>query len=426
MRRWGRIAAGAALLTGVAAAGFFAWPAPLPPVAASRGQPSGTGLVARGEYLTRAADCVACHTVPGGQPFAGGVAFRLPFGTIYSPNITPDPETGIGAWTDAAFVRAVRRGVGRHGENLYPAFPYAAYALLSRDDALAIRAYLATLPPVRARAPTNALSFPFDQRSLVRAWNLVFLPADTLRADLSRDEAWNRGAYLVRALGHCGECHTPRTILMGLDKGRQFAGAEQVGWLAYNLTSDRDHGLGGWSDTQLEQYLATGQAEGRGPASGPMAEVVENSLSYLSPDDIRAVIHYLRAVPAQPDGPPVVGTGSPAATADTLGPRLFAQACAGCHLPSGDGRQSVWAALRGSHTTGDPAGTNLLQVLTQGTQIRTHEGLMFMHKFTSAYTDEELAALANYTSDQFGLRQGSVTPEQIRRLRDPAPNPPKL
>ncbi|HET6234246.1 MAG TPA: cytochrome c [Acetobacteraceae bacterium] len=419
MRRWIGLAAGVVLLGCIAAAAFFFWPAAQEPVTASATQPTGAALVARGDYLTKAADCAACHTVPGGQPFAGGLAFRLPFGTIYSPNITPDPDTGIGSWSDAAFVRALHRGIGRNGKNLYPAFPYTAYALLSTDDALAIRAYLAMLPPVHAVTPANDLSFPFDQRYLMRAWNLLFLPTHPMQPDPSKDEAWNRGAYLVEALGHCGECHTPRNFMMGLDQGRKFAGAEQVGWLAYNLTSDRSHGLGGWSDAQLEQYLAAGHADGRGPASGPMAEAVGYSLRYLNAEDVHAMAAYLRGVPAQSDGPLAVQAGSPEAATNALGSRLFMQACAGCHLPNGDGRQSPWAALRGADTAGDPAGTNLVQVLTHGTQIQTSQGLMFMDKFTGAYTDQELAALANYTTSQFGFRPGKITPEQIRKQRGP-------
>ena len=419
MRRWIVLAGGVVLLGCIAAASFFFWPAAQEPVTASPSQPTGAALVARGDYLTKAADCAACHTVAGGQPFAGGLAFRLPFGTIYSPNITPDPETGIGSWSDAAFVRALRRGISGNGENLYPAFPYTAYALLSTDDVLAIRAYLATLQPVHAVTPANDLSFPFDQRYLLRAWNILFLPTHPLQPDPAKDAAWNRGAYLVGALGHCGECHTPRNFMMALNQSRKFAGTEQVGWLAYNLTSDRSHGLGGWSDAQLEQYLAAGHADGRGPGSGPMAEAVGYSLRYLNTEDVHAMAIYLRGVPAQPDGPPAVQAGSPEAAADTLGSRLFMQACAGCHLPNGDGRQSPWAALRGAHTAGDPAGTNLVQVLTHGTKIQTGQGLMFMHKFTGAYTDQELAALANYTTSQFGFHSGKITPEQIRKQRGP-------
>jgi mono/diheme cytochrome c family protein len=418
MKRWFYLLAGLVVIAGVAAAGFFFWPASLEPVAASATQPTGAALIARGEYLTRAADCAACHTVPGGQNLAGGLAFRLPFGTIYAPNITPDKETGIGAWTDAEFVRALHKGIDRNGNNLYPAFPYTAYALLSTDDALAIRAYLATQRPVHAETPRNELRFPFNQRYAMRAWNLLFLPGHRFTPDPARNEAWNRGAYLVEALGHCGECHTPRNLMMGLDNGRKFAGAEQVGWHAYNLTSDRANGLGDWTDAQLAQYLSTGHADGHGPASGPMAEAIENSLRYLTQDDIRAMVAYLRDVAPQPDGPPAVQADAPVPTVDPLGEHLFAQACQGCHLPNGEGRQSPWAALRGSHTAGDPAGTNLVQVLTHGTQIRTSQGVMFMHPFTGAYTDEELAALANYTTAQFGHRHSTVTLEQIHQQRE--------
>ena len=408
------------LLAGCAAVAFFAWPAATEVATASATQPTGAALIARGEYLARAADCTACHTPPGGQDFAGGVAFQLPFGTIYASNISPDLETGIGAWSNADFVRALRHGVDRDGRNLYPAFPYAEYALLTTDDALAIRAYLATVKPVRATPPPNQLAFPFNQRYLVRAWNLLFAPEAQFRPDRAHDEAWNRGAYLAVALGHCGECHTPRNIMMGLETSRVFAGAVQAGWLAYNLTSDREHGLGNWSDEQIEQYLATGYAEGRGPASGPMAEVVENSLQYLSRDDIRAIVGYLRTIPAQTDGPAVVRNVSGAEATNNLGAQLFAQACAGCHSPSGDGRQSAWASLRGAHSAGDSEGTNLLQVLTRGTQIRTAQGIMFMHDFARAYTDEELVALTDYVSRQFAFRASSVSPKQVHNARSSA------
>jgi mono/diheme cytochrome c family protein len=385
---------------------------------------SQSDLVARGEYVTRAADCEGCHTNPGGKPFAGGRAFALPFGVLYSPNLTPDQATGIAGYSDDDWVRVMHDGVARGGKHLYPAMPYASYTRMSREDALAIKAYLLSLEPVKASIPENHMHFPFNQRWGMVFWNWLNNPGRRFAPDSSKSTEYNRGAYLVDALGHCGECHTPRNFMMGLKNSKAFAGTEQVGWLAYNLTSDRGSGVGGWTDAALEQYLATGHADGHGPASGPMAEVVEYSTRYLKPEDIHAMVTYLRGVPAQPDGPPAVQAGSPLAPADALGPRLFVQACAGCHLPDGDGRQSPWAALRGSHTAGDPAGTNLLQVLTQGSQIETSQGLMFMHSFTGGYTDVELAALGNYTSSQFGFRPGKITPDQIRKLRGTEPDKP--
>jgi mono/diheme cytochrome c family protein len=377
-------------------------------------------LIARGEYLTRAADCQACHTAPGGQPFAGGLAFVLPFGVLYSPNITPDPATGIAGYSDDDWIRMLHKGVGRGGKHLYPAMPYASYTGISDSDALAIKAYLLSLPPVAAAVPANRIGFPFNQRWGMIFWNLFNNPDTRFQPDPTKSAAYNRGAYLTQNLGHCGECHTPRNFMMAVKSSKQLAGAGEEGWLAYNLTSDPTSGLGGWTDTQLEQYLSTGHADGRGPASGPMAEAVEDSLRYLTPADINAIVVYLRAVPPQPDGPPAVQqNGVPLQASDTLGPRLFQDACQGCHLPNGNGRQWAWAALRGSQSAGDPAGTNIIQVLTHGTHIETSQGTMFMHPFTGAYTDNELAALGNYTISQFGFRHGQITPARIHAQRNP-------
>jgi mono/diheme cytochrome c family protein len=378
---------------------------------------SSAAQIQRGEYVTRAADCAACHTKPEGTAFAGGRAFKLPFGTLYSPNITPDTATGIGQYTDAQWLRVLHHGVARGGKHLYPAMPYPSYTRMSDDDALAIKAYLFSLKPVNAVPPANAMKFPFNQRWLMVFWNLVNNPDSRLQSDSGKSAAWNRGAYLVEALGHCEECHTPRNFMQALG-GRKFAGTTQADWLAYNLTSDPAHGLGTWSDAALTEYLSTGKAPGHGPASGPMAEAVEYSLRYLKPDDIAAIVTYLRTIPARQDGPEAVpATAKPIATA-ALGQRIFVDACAGCHLPNGTGRQSPWAALGGSHSTGDVTATNMVQVLANGSQIETASGLMFMHKFTGAYTDQELAAVANYVIGQIGGRQGQVTADQIEKARD--------
>ncbi len=375
-------------------------------------------LIAKGEYLTRAADCAACHTAPGGLMYAGGRAFALPMGTLYSPNITPDRKTGIGGYSDDEWLKALQTGVARDGRHLYPAMPYASYTKLSREDALAIKAYLFSLKPVET-APTQAatMKFPYDQRWGLVFWNMINAPDRRLQPDGTKSAGWNRGAYLVQGLGHCGECHTPRNFMQGLSGGKAFAGANQQGWLAYNISSDKQAGIGSWSDAQLASYLSTGQAPGRGPASGPMAEVISLSLRYLTQEDIRAMVAYLRDRPPQTDGPPAVQSVSAAPSPDPLGTHLFNQACAGCHLPDGKGRQSPWAALGGSHTAGDVTGANLVQILAHGSQMETAQGQVFMHSFAGAYSDRELAAIANYTIGQMSGRQGQVTPQQIGAAR---------
>ena len=375
-------------------------------------------LVAKGEYLTRAADCAACHTVAGGPMYAGGRAFVLPMGTVWAPNITPDAKTGIRGYSDEDWLRALQKGVARDGRHLYPAMPYASYTKMSRDDALAIKAYLFSLKPVEtAPTPAAAMTFPYDQRWGLAFWNMVNAPDKRLEPDTAKSAAWNRGAYLVEALGHCGECHTPRNFMQGLKDAKAFAGANQQGWIAYNLSSDKTAGLGGWTDDQLASYLSTGQAPGRGPASGPMAEAISYSLRYLTPDDVRAIVAYLRDRPAQPDGPPAVQDPAAVAQADPIGAHLYNQACAGCHLPDGKGRQSPWAALGGSHSAGDVNGANLVQILAHGSQLETAQGQVFMHSFTGGYTDAELASIANYTIGRMSGRQGQVTGQQIGAAR---------
>src|SRR3984893_13158397 len=254
-------------------------------------------LIERGEYLTRASDCVACHTAKDGEPFAGGRAFVLPFGTLYSTNITPDPETGIGNYSDANFLDAVHKGVGRNNTKLYPAMPYASYTYMSDADALAIKAYLFSLKPLHAPAPKNTLAFPFNQRGLMSIWSALFNPDKRFEPHVDRSAEWNRGAYLVEAMAHCGECHTPRNLFFALNNRQKFAGTVQAGWRAYNITADRASGVGAWSDADLANYLSAGHADGRGTASGPMGEAVDESLSRLQPSDIAAMVAYLRSVP---------------------------------------------------------------------------------------------------------------------------------
>jgi mono/diheme cytochrome c family protein len=383
-------------------------------------------LLARGEYLTRAADCAACHNAPGGKPFAGGLPFKLPFGTIYSTNITADRETGIGDWSDDDFVRALHRGIAPGGHYLYPAFPYTSFTAMSRDDALAIKAYLLSLPQQHVANKENNLIFPFSQRWGMAFWNLAFLRDRRFAPDPAQSAAVNRGAYLATALGHCGECHTPRNLAYGMESSREFAGDVLQGWHAYNITSDKRFGVGAWSDAQLASYLSSGHAQGRGSAAGPMAEAIENSLQYLTSEDIGALVAYLRTIPAQKGSYQVNATAqgrSSSAMApgtrvpDELGRHVFEGACANCHQYNGDGRQTVYASLAGSQSVADPEGANMTQIMLNGAKYRIKDQDIHMPPFGPAYSDAELAAVANYVIARFGGKTGHVTPEDVAKRR---------
>ena len=418
------------VVVAISAACFFFWPASIEAVQATHAQPTGSALIAKGEYLTKAADCVACHTAPGGPPFAGGRAFKLPFGTIYSTNITRDRQTGIGQWSDAEFVRAVHRGIGRNGEDLYPAFPYTAYALLLTDDVLAIRAYLSTVRPVSLRNTDNTLIFPFNQRYILRAWKLLFVPTKPWEPSAAQTAAWNRGAYLAEALAHCGECHTPRNLMFATKSGRKYAGAVVDGWKAYNITSDSATGISAWSDAEIEQYLSSGHAPARGSAGGGMGEAIDLSLSHLSSEDIAALTRYLRTIPAQRselaaqiDHHPATLNGATAWSPgpdrnESIGFQIFASACASCHGWDGTGQQTDHAELLGSPTVNDPSGVNLVRAVLEGGKIGSPKGDNLMPSFAAAYSDAEIAAVSNYVIGHFGGKQGSVTSADVRAARN--------
>lgn len=386
-----------------------------------------TDPVARGRYLAQAADCVACHTVAGGEPFAGGMPFTLPFGTLYATNISPDPETGIGAWSDEQFVRAVREGTGPEG-NLYPAMPYTSYAAMSRDDVLAIKAYLFSLTPIKQANKPLELPFPFNQRWGMSLWKIGFFDNRRFAANPDKSEQWNRGAYLTTALGHCGECHTPRNLAFAMQPSQFLAGEVIQGWLAGNITPHPDSGIGRWSDAQLASYLSTGHAPGRSSASGPMAEAIQHSLQYLVPSDIDAMVSFLRDIPAlagdssvvvnlKPEGALAASVVVPAAQEDDLGQRLFGQSCAGCHQWNGEGRQTPYAGLLGSTASNDPKARSVIQAVLHGTHISIGERHESMPGFAQSHTDIEIAALANYVVSQFGAKSGSVTAAQVAEQR---------
>ena len=269
----------------------------------------------------------------------------MPFGTLYSTNITPDKETGIGNWTDDEFVEAMQKGVGPDGRHYYPAFPYTSYTLMPREDILAIKAYLFSLEPVNQPNRENDIGFPFNQRWGIALWNLLFLDDERFEPDPQQSAQWNRGAYLVEGPGHCGECHTPRNFMQAKQSSKALGGATIQGWAAWNITGDEQSGIGGWPDEALAAYLATGVAPGYGVAGGPMAEVVNHSLRHLTPEDIQAIVVYLKSVPAQPADVKrparSLANQPPAESQHPLGQKLFADACASCHQWDGSGRQST-------------------------------------------------------------------------------------
>jgi mono/diheme cytochrome c family protein len=386
------------------------------------------GLVERGEYLAQAGDCAACHTVKGGKPFAGGFAFKLPFGTLYSSNITPDRETGIGAWSDADFLKAVHQGIAPDGTRLYPAFPYAAYTMMTDDDVLAIKAYLFSLPPVHQETPPNTFSFPFNQRWTMAFWSAFFNPNERYRPNTAQSPEWNRGAYIAEAMGHCGDCHTPRNLAQAIDNRAKFKGAVAAGWQAYNITPDRETGVGAWSDETLAQFIHTGHVDGYGTASGPMGEAIDNSLSHLVPEDIKALVVYLRTVPPLSDPALPAPRTAPAPAAhkegvaevDARGAALYAGNCASCHGWTGKSPVLAIATFTGARAINDPSARNVAQAIVWGVTRETPDGPAVMPAFGRAYSNLEIAAIANYVTRRFGAVPSAITADQVAELRGQA------
>jgi mono/diheme cytochrome c family protein len=387
-----------------------------------------TDPLAHGRYLVQAADCEACHTAEGGQPFAGGRPFHTSFGTIYSPNITPDAKTGIGSWSDADFLTAVHEGRDKDGQHLYPAFPYAAYTYLTDQDVMAIKAYIFSVPPVSNVAPPNTLHFPFNQRGLMAIWALLYDPDKRFEPVADRSPTWNRGAYLVESLGHCGECHTPRNLLQALNNRDKFAGGMAEGWRAYNLSSDAASGIGSWTKEEMLQYLSTGHSMNRGSAFGPMAQAVHLSFQNLTASDLAAIAEYVRTVPpvASPDLPApklakssaIPGAGE--ATDDKLeaGRHLFAGTCSGCHSWTGVSDFVPYATLTGTRAVNDPTATNVAMAVLRGASPLPAAGaIATMPAFGPTLTDDQIAAVSNYVIARFGAQPSSITAEEVGKLR---------
>jgi mono/diheme cytochrome c family protein len=421
----------------LAVAGLFA-----SSIVAPAQQKPDAAVIAHGRYLATAGDCQACHTTDPAKPMAGGYPVTTPVGTIYSANITPDNETGIGTWTDDDFVRSLQQGIAKDGSNLYPAFPYDSYTLLSRDDILAIKAYLFSLKPIHQAVPANRLIFPFNQRWILWGWKLLNLRDTRFQPDSSKSPAWNRGAYLVEALEHCGTCHTPRTLTMGMDTRRKLSGGSVGPWMAFNVTPDLVSGIGQWSENDLISYLSSGIASGKAWAAGPMAEAVEHSLAHLTREDLKASVLYLRDQKPIPDAgqrQPRFAFGQPANYEATLrgasgltdsataanGAELYSGNCASCHQATGAGSSDgYFPPLLHNSTVGAPTANNLVMVMLNGVARDAAGKLAFMPAF-AGLSDGDIASLATYVEQQFGDPLVHVTAGQVAGWRElQAPNLP--
>jgi mono/diheme cytochrome c family protein len=352
--RWGaRILLAALVLVLVGAAAVYLLRPRMLPQPAQRAETNATTqIINTGEYLARAGDCVACHTTPGGKDFAGGRPMPTPFGSLYVPNITPDEETGIGQWTADEFYRMLHNGIGRDGTLLYPAMPFASYTRVTRADSDAMYAYLMSVPPVKQRNRPHELKFPFNNRDLMIGWRTLYFREGEYRPDPAQTPQWNRGGYLVQGLGHCSMCHTAINVLGGSSESKAFEGGmiPNQNWYAPSLTSNREAGLGNWEIKEIADLLQVGVSH-RGTVYGPMAEVVYNSLQYLSDEDVAAMAVYLKALPQRESEPPPTSQArmvDPAVM--ELGRRVYERQCAVCHGDEGKGQPPAYPPLAGNQS----------------------------------------------------------------------------
>ena len=396
--------------------------------------------VQRGRYLALAGDCEACHTAPGGKPFAGELPVATPIGSIVSTNITPSRSDGIGGYTLQQFSDAVRKGVRSDGKNLYPAMPYTAYAQLDDADVRALYAYfMHGVQSVDRRPPPTRLPFPFNIRASMAFWNLLFLDHKPFAPDPKQSAEWNRGAYLVRGLTHCGTCHTPRNFFMAEQSSRFLSGASLGTWFAANITPDPNSGIGNWGDQDIVQYLQRGSAPGKGQAAGPMAEAVDHSLRHLTGADLDAIALYLKSIPARRDPnitraadswggsyadlASIRGKPLPKNPDQMTGLQLYDAYCATCHQDRGQGSfDGGLPPLFHNTATGRRNTDNLVMVMLDGIAWRTDGSGVRMPAFAQELSDRQVATLGDYLTQHFGDPAATVTVDQVRMLRAGGPS----
>ena len=410
--------AGAALLSGLAMA-----------------QQVDPAEISRGAYLARVGDCIACHTAgPESPPFAGGLPINSPFGIIYSTNITPDPTNGIGAYTLADFSRAVRYGVAKDGRRLYPAMPYASFTYTTDDDIRALYTYFMNkVAPVNHKPPETKLPFPFNIRLSLFFWDAAFVKRVRYKPRVDRDAQWNRGAYLVQSLGHCGACHTPRGLAFQEtayteSSPRYLSGAVVDNWYAANLTGDPASGLGRWSEADIAAFLETGHG-GQIAAFGSMIDVIENSTQYLHKDDLNAIAHYLKTLPGhgerasyKPDTTAVAIKLSAIITGEMEHPGagLFQSFCVKCHKVTGDGEPGKYPKLAGNSIVLSKNPVSLIRLLLEGgktAQTKRGPKPQEMPGFAEKFSDSQIADVLSFIRNNWGNKASPVTTRQVSTLR---------
>ncbi|MBW8784536.1 MAG: cytochrome c [Novosphingobium sp.] len=385
---------------------------PPPNVSGARFSPQ---QVAAGRYLVILGDCMPCHTVTGGAAFAGGRPIPTPFGPLVSANITPDRETGLGGWSSDDFYRALHEGKSRKVGNLYPAFPYIHYTKVSRADVDAIYAYLQTIPAVTSDPKRDQLPFPYRIRQLMAVWNWLFFEPGAYDPDPNRSAEWNRGAYLVQGLGHCGDCHTPRNVLGGAERRKRFRGGAFPGWFAPDLTDNRSVGLGSWSDAELLEFFRTGRNV-RTAATGEMGEVVAYSTSQMTDGDLRAIITYLRSLPASPEAT----VSLPGREAMAAGEAIYRDQCSACHRMDGSGVRRLFPPLAGNANLQQANPRTVARLVLVGAQTMPTDPrptAFTMPAYAWKLSDRQIADVLTYARNSWGNRAAAVSAEDVAKLR---------
>jgi mono/diheme cytochrome c family protein len=385
---------------------------PLP----ARTQETSFAQLERGRYIALAANCQGCHTAPGGRPFAGSRGLETPFGTIYTPNITFEPETGLGRWSRDDFYRAMHEGISRDGSRLYPAFPYPHFTKMPREDVDAVYDYLSTLPRVKETKPQNELPFPLSWRIMLSGWNLLFFRPGPFEPNASKSPEWNRGAYLVEGPGHCAGCHTEKNLAGADKKTQHLKGGQLENWAAPNIRGGRNGGLEKWSEDDIVEFLRTGRNIHTAAVS-IMSEVIKLSTQHMRDDDLRAIAIYLkdiesdeRAAPAKPDDKVVAA-----------GEAIYFDNCSACHVSNGSGVPRFFAPLAGSGKVNNRDPTTVIRIILEGARSVPTKGRpspLSMPAFDWKLSDDQIATVATYIRSSWGNRGSSVSGRQVAELRE--------